>query len=54
MTWHGDREVPEAWKKAIIVPLHKGKGKKDECYNYRGISLKSVSESPDGENDGNN
>ena len=26
---HGDRKVPDEWKKAIIVlPLHKGKGSK--------------------------
>ncbi len=34
-------KVPDKWKKAVIVPLHKGKGK-DECNNYRGISLLSV------------
>ncbi len=34
--------VPDEWKKAVIVPLHKGKGNKDECNNYRGISLLSV------------
>ncbi len=27
------------WIKAVIVPLHKDKGNKDECNNYRGISL---------------
>ncbi len=36
-------EVSDEWKKAVIVPLHKGKGNKDECNNYRGISLSSVS-----------
>ncbi len=35
-------EVPEDWRKAIIVPLYKGKGKREECNNYRGISLLSV------------
>ena len=30
------------WKNAVIVPLFKGKGCKDECKNYRGISLLSV------------
>ncbi len=46
MTWHGDSwrlgEVPDECKKAVIVPLHKGKGYKDECNNYRAISLLSV------------
>ncbi len=32
----------EDWRKAIIVPLYKGKGKREECNNYRGISLLSV------------
>ncbi len=35
-------EVPDQWKKAVIVPLHEGKGNKEECNNYRGISLLSM------------
>ncbi len=35
-------EVPDDWKKAIIVPLYKGKGGRCECSSYRGISLLSV------------
>ena len=31
--------VPEHWRSAVIVPLYKGKGKRNECKNYRGISL---------------
>ncbi len=34
--------MPEDWRKAIIVPLYRGKGKREECNNYRGISLLSV------------
>ncbi len=34
--------MPEDWRRAIIVPLYKGKGKREECNNYRGISLLSV------------
>ncbi len=34
--------MPEDWRKAIIVPLYKGKGNREECTNYRGISLISV------------
>ncbi len=41
LVWE-QRRVPEAWSKAIIVPLYKGKGKREECNNYRGISLLSV------------
>ncbi len=29
-------EVPYGWKKAIIVPLYKGKGSRSECSTYRG------------------
>ncbi len=36
------RKVPEDWRKTIIVPLYKGKGNREECNNYRGISLLSV------------
>ncbi len=28
-------EVPDDWKKAIIVPLYKGKGSRNDCGNYR-------------------
>ena len=34
-------QVPDAWRKAIIVPIHK-KGDNRECKNYRGISLLSI------------
>ncbi len=37
-------EVPDDWKKAIIVPLYKGRGSRSECSSYRGISLLSVPE----------
>ncbi len=36
-------KVPEDWRKVIIVPLYKGKGKKEECNIYRGICLLSMS-----------
>ncbi len=36
------QRVPDDWKKAIIVPLYKGKGSRSECSRYRGISLLSV------------
>ncbi len=35
-------EAPDDWKRAIIVPLHKGKGSRSEWSSYRGISLLSV------------
>ncbi len=34
--------MSEDWRKAIIVPIYKGKGKREECNNYGGISLLSV------------
>ncbi len=34
--------MPHDWKTAIIVPLYKGKGSRNECASYRGISLLSV------------
>ena len=34
--------VPEEWRKAVIVPLYKGKGDKFNCNSYRAISLLSV------------
>lgn len=41
-TCFGRGEVPSDFKKAVIVPVYKGKGSKSECQNYRGISLLSV------------
>ena len=34
--------VAEDWTSTVIVPLYKGKGERNECTNYRGISLLSV------------
>ncbi len=41
LAWEQSK-VPEDWRKAIIVPLYKGKGNREECNNYKGISLLSV------------
>jgi hypothetical protein len=35
-------ELPNQWKKCVIVPVHKTSHKTD-CNNYRGISLVSTS-----------
>src|SRR5678815_4246569 len=34
--------VPRDWRRAVIVPLYKGKEDKGNCSNYRRISLLSV------------
>lgn len=34
-------EIPAEWQEAVVVPIHK-KGEKEECGNYRGISLLSI------------
>ncbi len=31
--------VPADWTKAIILPIYKGKGRREECGSYRGINL---------------
>jgi hypothetical protein len=38
--WNNE-ELPDQWKKSIIVSVHK-KGDKTDCNNYHGISLLSV------------
>jgi Reverse transcriptase (RNA-dependent DNA polymerase) len=39
--WSSGR-VPAEWKEGIIVSLYKGKGSRDNCSNYRPISLLSI------------
>ena len=34
-------KTPHKWREAIVVPIYK-KGSRDECSNYRGISLSVV------------
>ena len=33
--------IPDEWKRGIILPFYKGKGSRQECKNYRGITLLS-------------
>ena len=33
--------IPSDWKNGIILPFYKGKGNRQECKNYRGITLLS-------------
>ena len=39
--WRSGR-APVEWKRALIVPLYKGKGARDQPGSYRGISLLSI------------
>jgi len=34
--------IPDDWRRGIILPFYKGKGSRHDCRNYRGISLLSV------------
>ena len=36
-----EEKVPNDWVRAIVVPLYKGNGDRNNCKNYRGISLLS-------------
>jgi hypothetical protein len=36
------QELPHQWKASIVVPIHK-KRRKNDCSNYRGIPLLSIS-----------
>ena len=36
------RSIPDMWRKALIIPLYKGKGSKDRADSYRPISLSDV------------
>jgi len=34
-----NEEIPEEWRKSVLVPIYKNKGETQECGNYRGIKL---------------
>ena len=34
--------IPTDWKRGRVVPLWKGKGDRQDCNNYRGLTLLSV------------
>jgi hypothetical protein len=36
-----EEELPDKWKKSVIVPVYK-KGYKTDCSNYRGMSVLST------------
>ena len=45
--------VLEDWKTTAIIPLYEGEVEKDECSNYKGISLLSgIGKIPTGVGDG--
>ena len=39
--WHSGT-IPPDWKRGLVVPIWKGKGGRQDCNNYRGITLISV------------
>ena len=39
--WHSGT-IPPDWKKGLVVPIWKGKGFRQDCNNYHGITLLSV------------
>ena len=39
--WHSGT-IPPDWKRGLVIPLWKGKGSRQDCGNYRGITLLSV------------
>ena len=39
--WHSGI-VPPDWKRGLVIPIFKGKGSRQDCGNYRGITLLSV------------
>ena len=39
--WHLGA-IPPDWKRGLVVPIWKGKGSRQDCGNYRGITLLSV------------
>ena len=34
--------IPTDWKRGLVVPLQEGKGDRQDCNNYRGVTLLSV------------
>ena len=39
--WHSGT-IPPDWKKGLVGPIWTGKGDRQDCSNYRGITLLSV------------
>ena len=39
--WHSGT-IPPDWIKGLVVPIWKGKGDRQDCNNYGGITLPSV------------
>ena len=40
--WNSGNTIPPDWKKGVVVPIWKGKGDRQDCCNYHGITLLSL------------
>ena len=36
-----DEQIPEEWRRSVLIPIYKNKGDAQCCGNYRGIKLMS-------------
>ena len=37
--WVLEEKIANEWRRAMVVPIYKGKGDRSKCKNYRGMSF---------------